>query len=102
MRREAEEMKEIMLQEMRRRPGSNYLDDQEEKERARRIVEYQERMFQRSQSNDKLFEVQEQLLKIFGKLKVKCVKYIKFKTPLAELKAETSLGLFSLCSRICT
>ena len=76
MRREAEEMKEIMLQEMRRRPASHDLDEQEEEERARRIVEYQERMVRRGQSDDKLVEVQEQLLKIFGKLKVIKMSYM--------------------------
>ena len=59
----------MMLQEIRRRPPKN---EQEliEQERNRRIELYQQQMNERRGSTDSLLEVQEQLLKIFSKLKV--------------------------------
>lgn len=59
----------MMLQEIRRRPLKN---EQEiiEQERTRRVELYQEHMNERRGSTDVLLEVQEQLLKIFSKLKV--------------------------------
>ena len=58
-----------MLQEIRRRPQKN---EQEliEQERNRRAELYQQQMIERRGSTDVLLEVQEQLLKIFSKLKV--------------------------------
>lgn len=58
-----------MLQEIRRRPQKN---EQEliEQERKRRAELYQQQMIERRSSTDVLLEVQEQLLKIFSKLKV--------------------------------
>lgn len=58
-----------MLQEIRRRPQKN---EQEliEQERNRRAELYQQQMIERRSSTDVLLEVQEQLLKIFSKLKV--------------------------------
>ena len=61
----------MMLQQIRRQPSSRDREEQEEVERSRRIAEYQSRIFERSRSDDKLIEVQEQLLKIFGKLKAR-------------------------------
>lgn len=59
----------MMLQEIRRRPLKN---EQEliEQERNRRAELYQQQMNERRGSTDALLEVQEQLLKIFSKLKV--------------------------------
>jgi len=59
----------MMLQEIRRRPQKN---EQEliEQERNRRAELYQQQMIERRGSTDVLLEVQEQLLKIFSKLKV--------------------------------
>ena len=58
-----------MLQEIRRRPQKN---EQEliEQERNRRAELYHQQMIERRGSTDVLLEVQEQLLKIFSKLKV--------------------------------
>lgn len=58
-----------MLQEIRRRPQKN---EQEliEQERNRRAELYQQQLIERRGSTDVLLEVQEQLLKIFSKLKV--------------------------------
>jgi len=59
----------MMLQEIRRRPQKN---EQEliEQERNRRAELYHQQMIERRGSTDVLLEVQEQLLKIFSKLKV--------------------------------
>lgn len=59
----------MMLQEIRRRPLKNEKDIIEQ-ERMRRFELYQEHMNERLGSTDALLEVQEQLLKIFSKLKV--------------------------------
>ena len=58
-----------MLQEIRRRPPKNE-KELIEKERNRRAELYQKQMNDRRGSTDILLEVQEQLLKIFSKLKV--------------------------------
>lgn len=58
-----------MLQEIRRRPQKNE-QDLIEQERNRRAELYQQQMIERRGSTDVLLEVQEQLLKIFSKLKV--------------------------------
>lgn len=59
----------MMLQEIRRRPLKNEKDIIEQ-ERMRREELYQEHMNELRGSTDALVEVQEQLLKIFSKLKV--------------------------------
>lgn len=59
----------MMLQEIRRRPLKNEKDITEQ-ERLRREKLYEEHMNELRGSNDALIEVQEQLLKIFSKLKV--------------------------------
>ena len=58
-----------MLQEIRRRPTGSELDVME-KERKRREELYQVQLNERRQSHENLLQVQEQLLKIFAKLKV--------------------------------
>lgn len=58
-----------MLQEIRRRPTGSELDIMEQ-ERKRREELYQVQLNERRQSHDNLLQVQEQLLKIFAKLKV--------------------------------
>lgn len=62
----------MMLQEIRRRPLKNE-KEMLEHERMRRVELYQQQMNDRRGSTDVLLEVQEQLLKIFSKLKV-CFK----------------------------
>jgi len=60
----------MMLQEIRRRPQKNE-KELVEQERNRRAELYQQQMNERrGSSTDVLLEVQEQLLKIFSKLKV--------------------------------
>ena len=68
-REKTEELKEMMLQEIRRRPTGNEADIME-KERKRREELYQLQLNERRQSHESLLQVQEQLLKIFAKLKV--------------------------------
>lgn len=58
-----------MLQEIRRRPIGSELNIMEQ-ERKRREELYQVQLNERSQSHENLLQVQEQLLKIFAKLKV--------------------------------
>lgn len=58
-----------MLQEIRRRPQKNE-KELIEQERNRRAELYQQQMIERRESTDVLLEVQEQLLKIFSKIKV--------------------------------
>ena len=58
-----------MLQEIRRRPTGSELNVMEQ-ERKRREELYQVQLNERSQSHENLLQVQEQLLKIFAKLKV--------------------------------
>lgn len=68
-REKTEDLKEMMLQEIRRRPIKNEKEIME-KERMRRIELYQQQMIdRRGSATDALLEVQEQLLKIFSKLK---------------------------------
>lgn len=57
-----------MLQEIRRRPTGSELNVMEQ-ERKRREELYQVQLNERSQSHENLLQVQEQLLKIFAKLK---------------------------------
>ena len=65
-----EDLKEMMLQEIRRRPAKNEKDITEQ-ERMRRIELHQQQMIdRRGSTTDTLLEVQEQLLKIFSKIKV--------------------------------
>ena len=69
-REKTEDLKEMMLQEIRRRPIKNEKEIME-KERMRRMELYQQQMIdRRGSATDALLEVQEQLLKIFSKLKV--------------------------------
>ena len=68
-REKTEDLKEMMLQEIRRRPPKNE-KELIEQERNRRAELYQKQMNDRRGSTDILLEVQEQLLKIFSKLKV--------------------------------
>ena len=58
-----------MLQEIRRRPLGNESEIME-KERSRRQDLYHHQLNDRRQSHESLLQVQEQLLKIFAKLKV--------------------------------
>ena len=58
-----------MLQEIRRRPTGSELDVMEQ-ERKRREELYRVQLNERRQSHENLLQVQEQLLKIFAKLKV--------------------------------
>ncbi|KAJ7393732.1 hypothetical protein OS493_003391 [Desmophyllum pertusum] len=67
-REKTEDLKEMMLQEIRRRPLKNE-KEMLEHERMRRVELYQQQMNDRRGSTDVLLEVQEQLLKIFSKLK---------------------------------
>ena len=72
-----------MLQEIRRRPTGSELDTMEQ-ERKRREELYQVQLNERSQSHENLLQVQEQLLKIFAKLKVcleLCIIFAKFSIP---------------------
>lgn len=72
-REKTEDLKEMMLQEIRRRPVTNEKEMMEQ-ERMRRMELYQQQMIdRRGSATDALLEVQEQLLKIFSKLKV-CLK----------------------------
>lgn len=59
----------MMLQEIRRRPTGSERDIMEQ-ERKRREELYQVQLNERRQSHENLLQVQEQLLKIFAKLKV--------------------------------
>lgn len=69
-REKTEDLKEMMLQEIRRRPVKNEKEIMEQ-ERIRRTKLYQQQMIdRRGSATDALLEVQEQLLKIFSKLKV--------------------------------
>ncbi|KAL9985834.1 hypothetical protein ACROYT_G008282 [Oculina patagonica] len=78
-RERTEDLKEMMLQEIRRRPLKNEKDITEQ-ERLRREKLYEEHMNELRGSTDALIEVQEQLLKIFSKLKrEKKVKKIETK-----------------------
>ena len=65
-----------MLQEIRRRPTDSERDIMEQ-ERKRREELYQVQLNERRQSHENLLEVQEQLLKIFAKLKV-CLAHSRF------------------------
>lgn len=68
-REKTEDLKEMMLQEIRRRPAKNEKDIMEQ-ERMRRIELHQQQMIdRRGSTTDTLLEVQEQLLKIFSKIK---------------------------------
>ncbi|XP_067037515.1 uncharacterized protein PF3D7_1120000-like [Acropora muricata] len=67
-RKKSEEHKEMMLQEIRRRPLGNESEIME-KERSRRQDLYHHQLNDRRQSHESLLQVQEQLLKIFAKLK---------------------------------
>ncbi|XP_020609692.1 trichohyalin-like [Orbicella faveolata] len=78
-REKTEDLKEMMLQEIRRRPRKNE-KELIEQERNRRAELYQQQMNERRGSTDVLLEVQEQLLKIFSKLKrEKKIKKIEIK-----------------------
>lgn len=68
-RHKTEELKEMMLQEIRRRPNGNE-GDIIEQERKRRQELYQQQLNERRKSHESLLQVQEQLLKIFAKIKV--------------------------------
>ena len=65
-----------MLQEIRRRPTDSERDIMEQ-ERKRREELYQVQLNERRQSHENLLQVQEQLLKIFAKLKV-CLAHSRF------------------------
>ncbi|XP_068743722.1 trichohyalin-like [Montipora capricornis] len=67
-RKESEEHKEMMLQEIRRRPTGKEQPLMEQ-ERMRRQELYLKQLNERRQSHESLLQVQEQLLKIFAKLK---------------------------------
>lgn len=58
-----------MLQEIRRRPCGNEAEIMEQ-ERIRRQELYQQQLNERRKSHESLLQVQEQLLKIFAKVKV--------------------------------
>ena len=68
-RQKTEELKEMMLQEIRRRPCGSEAQTMEQ-ERNRRQELYQQQLNERRKSHESLLQVQEQLLKIFAKLKV--------------------------------
>ena len=68
-RERTEELKEMMLQEIRRRPSGSEANTMEQ-ERKRREELYQQQLIERRGSHENLLQVQEQLLKIFAKLKV--------------------------------
>jgi len=68
-RQRTEELKEMMLQEIRRRPCGSEAEIMEQ-ERKRREELYQQQLNERRSSHESLLQVQEQLLKIFAKLKV--------------------------------
>ena len=59
----------MVLQEIRRRPNGNEAEIIEQ-ERKRRQELYQQQLNERRKSHESLLQVQEQLLKIFAKIKV--------------------------------
>ena len=69
-RERTEDLKEMMLQEIRRRPLENEKEIMEQERKRRMELFHQQMNDRRGSTTDTLLEVQEQLLKIFSKLKV--------------------------------